>query len=265
MSTTAVPQPRPDGQNDWQQLLSYLPENYEQLAREHKMLEVQYGNAKIKTAQDLLRFVFVHVGCDLPLRQSVAVVPAAGGPKLSAMRLHKKMQRSPSYLEALIARMVAVGQDARPELWAGFEMVAVDASTVCGPGATGADARIHAVLRLADLSYEQVQVTDQHGGETFKRLVWSEGQLVIGDRGYCNAPGVAHVADCGAQVLVRYNLRSMPAYDQQGDLVDVMLWLRALRVGKPAELRVQVVSNAQGASRWVQGRLVAERLPDCRA
>ena len=66
-------------------------------------------------------------------------------------------------------------------------------------------------------------------------------------------------------VLVRYNLRSMPAYDQQGDLVDVMLWLRALRVGKPAELRVQGVSNAQGASRWVQGRLVAERLPDCRA
>ena len=95
-STTAVPQPRPDWQNDWQQLLSYLPENYEQLAREHKMLEVQYGNAKTKTAQDLLRFVFVHVGCDLPLRQSVAVVGAAGGPKLSAMRLHKKMQRSPS-------------------------------------------------------------------------------------------------------------------------------------------------------------------------
>ena len=63
-------------------------------------------------------------------------------------------------------------------------------------------------------------------------------------------------------VLVRYNLRSMPVYDQRGDLVDVMVWLRALRVGKPAELRVQVVSNAHGASRWVQGRLVAERLPD---
>jgi len=123
MSTTAAPQPRPDWQSDWQQLLSYLPQDYEQLAREHKMLEVQYGNAKIKTAQDLLRFVFVHVGCDLPLRQSVAVVGAAGGPKLSAMRLHKKMQRAPSYLEALIARMVPVDQDARPEEWAGFEML----------------------------------------------------------------------------------------------------------------------------------------------
>ena len=150
MSTTAVPQPRPDWQNDWQQLLSYLPEDYEQLAREHKMLEAQYSNAKVRSAEDLLRFVFVHVGCDLPLRQPMAVVEAAGGPRLSAMRLHMKMQRAPRYLEALIARMVPVGQHARPELWAGFEMVAVDASTVCGPGATGADARIHAVLRLAD-------------------------------------------------------------------------------------------------------------------
>jgi hypothetical protein len=262
MSTTAAPQPRPDWQHDWQQLLSFLPQDYEQLAREHKMLEVQYGNAKIRTAQDLLRFVFVHVGCDLPLRQSVAVVGAAGGPKLSAMRLHKKMQRAPSFLEALIARMVPVSEDARPEQWAGFEMVAVDASTVCGPGATGPDARIHAVLRLADLSYEQVQVTDHHGGETFKRFVWREGQLVIGDRGYCNAPGVAHVLDCRAQVLVRYNLRSMPAYDQWGKLVDVMRWLRASRLGKASEMRVQVVSNADREPRWIKGRLVAERLPD---
>lgn len=257
-----APQTRPDWQKDWQQLLSYLPEDYEQLACEHKLLEVQYGNAKVRTAQDLLRLVFVHVGCDLPLRQTVAVVGAAGGPKLSAMRLHKKMQRAPSYLEALIARMVPVGEHARPQLWAGFEMVAVDASTVCGPGATGADARIHAVLRLADLSYEQVQVTDHHGGETFKRFVWSEGQLVIGDRGYCNAPGVAHVLDGGAQVLVRYNLRSMPVYDRWHNVVDVMQWLRALRLGKPSEIRVQAVSNAQGAPRWIEGRLVAERLPD---
>jgi len=80
-------------------------------------------------------------------------------------------------------------------------MVAVDASTVCGPGATGPDARIHAVLRLADLSWEQVQVTDHHGGETFKRFVWHEGQLVFGDRGYCNAPGVAHVLDCVASMM----------------------------------------------------------------
>lgn len=258
----AAPQCRPNWQADWQQLLSYLPEDYEQLAREHKQLQVQYGNAKITTAQDLLRFVFTHVGCDLPLRQTVAIVQAAGGPRLSAMRLHMKMRRAAGYFSALIARLVPVSWQMQAELWAGYEMVAVDASCVCGPGAKGTDARIHAVLRLSDLSFEQVQVTDEHGGESFRRFDWRPGQLVIGDRGYCNAPGVAHVLECGAQVLVRYNWRSMPAYERSGDALDVMKWLRTLRVGKPKEVQVQVVSNAQGAAQWLQGRLVAERLPD---
>jgi hypothetical protein len=66
-------------------------------------------------------------------------------------------------------------------------------------------------------------------------------------------------------VLVRYNLRSMPVYDRRGDTVDVMQWLRALRLGKASEMRVQVVSNAQGAPRWIEGRLVAERLPEKQA
>jgi hypothetical protein len=256
---------RPDWQKDWQQMLRYLPAEYEQLANEHKQLLVQHGNAKITTADELLRFIFVHVGCDLPLRQTVAVVEAGGGPRLSAMRLHMKMRRASPYLEALIARMVPMKSEAGAEQWAGYEMVAVDASSLCGPGATGTDARIHAVLRLSDLSYEQVQLTDQHGGETFRRFVWEPGQLVIGDRGYCNAPGVVHVVECGAQVLVRYNRHSMPVYDPSGELIDVMRWLRALAVGKPKDVRVQVVSSAHGVPRWVAGRLVAERLPEKQA
>lgn len=265
MNATTCTPTRPDWEKDWQELLSYLPQDYAQLAKEHKQLLVQHGNAKITTADELLRFIFVHVGCDLPLRQTVAVVEAGGGPRLSAMRLHMKMRRASPYLEALIARMVPVSQQARAELWSGYEMVSVDASSVCGPGAEGTDARIHAVLRLSELSFEQVQLTDCHGGETFRRFHWSPGQLVIGDRGYCNAPGIAHVVDCGAHVLVRYNLRSMPAYDRYGDVVNVMRWLRSLSVGKPEEMRVYVVSNADGSPRWVQGRLVAERLPEKQA
>ena len=40
---------------DWEELISYLPEGYEKLAKEMKQLEVQYGNAKITTADELLR------------------------------------------------------------------------------------------------------------------------------------------------------------------------------------------------------------------
>ena len=54
----------------------------------------------------------------------------------------------------------------------------------------------------------------------------------------------------------------MSAYDRWGNLVDVMQWLRALRQGKPSEMRARVLHNAPGAPRWIEGRLVAERLPD---
>ena len=35
---------------DWNALVAYLPRDYGRLADEHKQLETQYGNAKIKTA-----------------------------------------------------------------------------------------------------------------------------------------------------------------------------------------------------------------------
>src|SRR5262245_24662107 len=90
---------------DWKDLISHLPRSYEPLAAEHKQLERQYGNAKITSADWLLRFILLHVGANLPLRQTVTMMAEAGGPSLSAMRLHMKMRRASPYLRALVERM----------------------------------------------------------------------------------------------------------------------------------------------------------------
>jgi hypothetical protein len=66
---------------------------------------------------------------------------------------------------------------ARPELWSGYDLLAIDASAVSGPGATGTDARLHTALRLSDLSLVHVEVTDVHGGETLKRFPLGPNQL----------------------------------------------------------------------------------------
>ena len=52
---------------DWKTLLSCLPTDYKALATKHKQLQTQYGNAKIRDADTLLRFIFLHAGADLPL------------------------------------------------------------------------------------------------------------------------------------------------------------------------------------------------------
>ena|GEM_PF-1696809 len=96
-------------------------------------MQTQFGNAKIRTADDLLRLALLHVGADLPLRQTVAVMAEAGGPAVSHVRLHKKMLRATPYFRALVRSMVDM-TPADPERWAGYEVVTVDASAVCGPG-----------------------------------------------------------------------------------------------------------------------------------
>ena len=83
-------------EGDWAELLRFLPASYRELAKEMRQLEVQYGNAKITTADELLRFLFVHAGAGLPLRQTVAVVEGGGGPRISHVTLHQKMLLIPT-------------------------------------------------------------------------------------------------------------------------------------------------------------------------
>src|ERR1035438_901276 len=144
----------------WQTMASFLPAEYESLAAEHRQVETKFGNAKIRDAATLLRFILLHVGADLPLRQTVAVMAEAGGPRLSPMRLHKKMARAAPYLRALVERMVSWPVEGSPERWRGYVFSAVDATAVSGPGAFGTDARIHTKLHVADVSIAATEVTD---------------------------------------------------------------------------------------------------------
>ena len=249
----------------WNKLLSYLPPDFRELAVEHKQLETQYGNAKVTTADDLLRFIFLHVGANLPLRQTVVFVAEAGGPSLSAMRLHMKMRKAQPYLHALVQGMVTGIGDASTERWFGYEMISLDGSSVSGPGATGTDARLHTALRLSDLSFKHVEVTGVGGGETLRRFEWSPGELAIGDRGYANPPGIAWVVGHGADVLVRVNRGALPLFDRDGTRIDVLRRLRSLHVNDPREWKVQVQRDAGGKCQIIKGRLVAVRLPGKKA
>ena len=248
---------------DWKTILSLLPANWEQLADQHRQLEVKHGNAKITNAGDLLRLILVHAAADLPLRQTVAVVAQAGGPTLSPMRLHKKMIRAGSYLHALVTALTDVPMGAPPEKWAGYVVSMVDASLICRPGSVNGDARIHLRMRLSDLKYLQIRSTGLDEGETFCRFDFEPGELVVADRGYCNARGVAHVIDCGADVLVRLNRTSMPMLWAGAETpLDIMNTLRALPRHAVREQDVVVPYKVGRQTRMLRGRLCMMRLPE---
>jgi hypothetical protein len=249
--------------NGWQIIVSDLPDDFEALAKKHKVLEVQYGDAKITCASDLLRMILLHAGVGFGLRQTVALVAESGGPDVSHVTLHKKERLSAPYLRALVSRLTRDSAQASPERWAGYELVIVDGSSFSGPGADGTDARVHLQMRLTDLEILSVTIEDRSIGESFKRFPWRKGQLAIGDRGYANPPGIASVVEQGADVLVRVNRSALPMFTLGGDRVDVMAWLRSLKGYTPRERRVVIRSLEH--EREVQGRLIAVRLPESAA
>ncbi|HMA93048.1 MAG TPA: transposase [Polyangiaceae bacterium] len=240
----------------WNEVRRYLPVDYESLAAEHRQVETKFGNAKIRDADTLLRFILLHVGANLPLRQTVTLMAEAGLPELSPMRLHKKMCRAAPYLQSLVQRLLGWSTVGAPERWGGFEFSAVDATVVCGPGAIGTDARIHTKLRLADVSLSHVEVTDDAGGESFCRFDWNPGELAVGDRGYCSARGVEHVVNAGADVLVRYRIGSMQLVDEHGHKIDVLEMVRNLSAGDMLDLDVCILRSPK----CIDGRLVVLRL-----
>jgi len=242
----------------WQTIAGFLPADYEKLAADHRQVETKFGNAKIADADTLLRFIFLHVGAELPLRQTVAVMAEAGLPSVSPMRLHKKLGRAVPYLRALVERMVSWPTEGAAERWGGYVFTAVDATVVCGPGAVGTDARIHTKLRVADVSLDDVQVTDEFGGESFRRFAWQPGELAVADRAYFTPIGIQHVLDAGADVLVRYRLSGVDLHAADGEKIDVLVAAAHLGVGETLDLDVR----AKLPARMAPGRLVAYRLPD---
>lgn len=241
----------------WQTVEAYLPEDFEALAKENKVLEVQYGNAKLTSARDLLRLILLHAGADLPLRQTVVAMAESGGPDVSHVTLHKKMRLAAPFLRAMVARLTA-NASTSAERWAGYDVVVVDGSTFCSPGAEGTDARVHLQLRLSDLEIVDAIIQDRTVGETLKRFAWREGQLALGDRGYANPPGIASVVEQGADVLVRVNRQALPMRTPSGQPIVLIEWLRSLRGYTPSECRAVVYSREH--DREVKGRLIATRL-----
>jgi hypothetical protein len=258
--------PTPDlaGRPDWRMLLSYLPKDYATLAEEHGLLSQRF-NAKIREADDLLQLFLLHIGADMPLRQTCAIVAESGGPEISANRLHLKLRRATLYFRELVTRMTTWNKDFVPERWGGYAMVAVDGSVVVIPGPTGAGGRLHLVLQLWDVRLLGAHVTTDREGETLRRFDWEPGQLVLGDRGYANPPGIAHVVSQGADVLVRLNRGTLPVYDEGSQRIDLLPWLRTLEGHRACQRYACVYHEGDEGNEAIHGRLVAFRLPEDKA
>lgn len=139
----------------------------------------------------------------------------------------------------------------------GRRVRAVDATTVCEPGCTGGDWRVHYAVNLADLQCVFFQLTEmRQSGETFRRVPVNKGDILLGDRVYAAPPGVAHVLGGARDVIVRLNRAALPLFDFRRRRMDLAARMRTLKGYAPGESST-CVKRPQGG--WVSGRIAALR------
>jgi hypothetical protein len=231
---------------DWSVLLRFLPQGWREKAKETGALRRARG---FQDAEALLRSLLIHLAEGCSLRETAARASVSGLAEISDVALWKRLRSSQEWFRWLAAgllnRMRAGTLDAA---WAGgYRARIVDATAVSEPGSTGTDWRLHYSILLESLQCDFFELTDVSGGETFRRFPVCEGDLILGDRGYSQPPGVRYVHKAKGDVLVRVAIDKMPLRTQDGAEFNYLRRLRRLRPGSVGD--------------W-DGVLVGDRSPD---
>jgi hypothetical protein len=240
-------------EEEWEYLTDLLPKDWREQARTTGALR---RARSVGSADCLLQLILMHTATGLSLRQTVVRAREQSIADISDVALLKRLRASEPWLRSLTAKMTDLDElGVIQRLSARHRLRAVDATTVEEQGGAGTDWRVHYTLRLPDLSCDFFEVTDAHGGETYRRIPVERGDLLLADRGYSNAAGVATVRAAGGDVLVRWNSFSFPLKTPEGNLFDA---LKELNQMPKRGAREWAVSFTHGGQKYT-GRLCAIR------
>ena len=241
---------------DWGLLVSFLPDNWRELAASTGALK---GLRKNKSAESLLRVLLIHLGCGHSLRETAVRARKAQLAELSSVALWKRLRKSQDWLRALCVELFrerGVELAGQP----GFQVRAIDATTVQEPGKSGSLWRIHYSVRLPSLACDYFKLTETEGpgtGASLRQFPIRSGDYLLADRGYSTAAGIGHAAAAGGRVTVRVNTGILAFQGENGQPFDLLGKVSVLQTaGAERSWPVRVVAP-QGPP--VTGRVCAIR------
>ena len=254
---------------DWPILLSFFPDQWEELAVATNAIK---GLRKEKEAEKYLRTLLLHLGCGYSMRETVTRAKLAGLADMSDVAFLGRLRKASAWLHRLCVALFAEQGIALTKA-DGFQVRLFDATTVKEPGKTGSVWRIHYSVTLPTLSCDFFQLTETQGqgtGESFFQFSIKKGDYIIADRGYSTAPGVHHVASKKAYVMVRVNTQSLILQTVKGAPFPLLENVRGMRragtvrswhvhiPGRKSEVvdgRICIIRKTEEASKLAQTKL----------
>jgi len=258
--------------DDWPQLRAQLPAGFdvEQTARACGAFTRARG---VRDADALLRLALGYGACGMSLRQGASWAGIAGIAQLCNVSLLTRLAKAAPWLGELLRALLADRVELPGGRWAGHRLRAVDATTICEPGADRTTWRLHVGYDLADGQVDQLELSDVHGAESLRRFTWQPGDIALADRGYARPRDLRPVLEAGADVIVRTGWRSLRLLHWDGSPFDLFAALRAkrqsqweVRVGidegtaraEPLPLRLVIRRKRRGEARAAQRRLLQD-------
>ena len=242
--------------DDWEILMRFLPKHWEAKAYE---LGALARKRKIKTAEALLRVLLIHLAEGKSLRTTAAYAREASLCDINDVALLHRLRSSAEWLRWMSLELLKDLQG--PKQWnhltKKFRIRLVDGTSVSEPGSKGTDWRIHYCFQLNTLVCDSFMITTPRVVESFERYTVEQGDLLVGDRGYCKRKGIMYVLDHKGQVLVRFHSNNLPLFTRQGKAFAVLDHLRSLADGQPGDWDVWF--RAPDSERLIKGRLCSLR------
>jgi len=216
--------------DEWEILKRFLPEGWEGKAKE---LKAVLRLRKIESAESILRVLLIHLADGKSLRTTSAYAKEAQLCDINDVALLHRLKSSKEWLRWMAQEILKKiqGKEAENKLTRFYKIRVVDGTVITEPGSTGTDWRIHYSFQLNDLKCDEFMITGPKTGEGFNRYKVSPGELIMGDRGYCRAPGITHVLQNGGQVITRFHSTSLPLFTKRGKRLDVLNKIKTLEEG----------------------------------
>ncbi len=236
---------------DWSILCSFLPVGWREKARECGALTRARG---VAGPDELLRILLIHIANGCSLAETSVRAGQLGLGQLNQSAVYKRLRSAEEWLRWMAEQMRTSLGFTVPRL--AQRVRAVDATAITEPGSTGTDWRIHYAINLATLQCDFFQLTDARCGEAWRRFPVEKGDIMLGDRGYANPNGVAHVVTAGGEVVVRQNRKSLPLSDKKCGRLNPVELARGLRPNQKCEWEAWAHT---GMGNRVGGRLIIVR------
>jgi len=240
--------------SDWDYVLSFFPSGWEDKLRELGALKFGRKFSGKDGSRKLLRALFIHLCSGCSLRETAVWCKQGDIVDISDVALLKRLRKSGSWFNWCISELLPM---LRPSInnarFTDMNFRVVDGSIIKEPGVTGSQWRLHYSVGLRNLCCDEIEITSSKKGENFKNFKVSSGDVLLGDRGYAQRSGVAHVHKHGGNVLLRFSPWNFPLVNLQGNAFQLLRNLRKLKTGEVGDWDVRVKFEGE----YINGRVCA--------